>query len=65
MSFREISAWVMGALMCATGANYLKAYLVATQAQEFGHRCQAHVHWLPPAGLASILRTIHGTGGFV
>lgn len=34
MSFREISAWVMGALMCATGAYYLKTYLVAAQAHD-------------------------------
>lgn len=32
MSFREISAWVMGALMCATGVHYLKTYIVATKA---------------------------------
>jgi hypothetical protein len=32
MSFREISAWVMGALMCATGAHYLTTYVAEAQA---------------------------------
>ncbi len=32
MSVREISAWVMGVLMCATGAAYLNTYFAAAQA---------------------------------
>ena len=32
MSFREISAWVMGALMCGMGAHYLETYLAAARA---------------------------------
>ena len=32
MSFRELSAWVMGVLLCVTGADYLKTYLAAAQA---------------------------------
>jgi hypothetical protein len=32
MSFREVSAWVMGALMCGTGVHYLETYLDASQA---------------------------------
>lgn len=31
MSFREISAWVMAAVMVATGVHYLHAYSVASE----------------------------------